>query len=214
VRRGASWTAASYVQLTVAAVARPVRRSVVPSQPMLLSCPGLSPAQTASPRGASSRHPAVGRRRRGRHCQDASHGVGRRSVSTMRCPLTRCRRPGSGSPAVQCPARPVSGHLGLSSRVWRSGRLVSTRPASSSLVSSRPMSSRPVSSPSGVRPVGPDASVSSHSGRWRWGAGRCSGAPVTTGTGRGPGGLPRRRAARSTASRPGGRAALPRSRGG
>jgi hypothetical protein len=145
VRRGACWTAAYHLQLTVAAVARPVGSSVVPSESLLLSGPGLLLAQPASARrsvqppssgGASSPWSTL-RRRQPWH----------RSVSSIGCSPIRGRRPGSGGPAVQCPARPVSGHLGLSSRVWRSGRLVSTRPASSSLVSSRPMSSRPVSSP-------------------------------------------------------------------
>jgi hypothetical protein len=118
VRRGASWTAASHVQLTVAAVARPVRRSVMPSQPHAAERSWLVARQTASARPsvqpASSGRPSSP----GRHCQDASYGVGRRSVSTMRCPLTRCRRPGSVCPPsgvqpVRCPVtwgcRPGSG---------------------------------------------------------------------------------------------------------
>ena len=63
------------------------------------------------------------------------------------------RRPGAG-----CPARPVSGHLVSSSGIRRSGRLVSTRPASSPLLSTRPASTRPVSSPLLSAPVGPVAS--------------------------------------------------------
>jgi hypothetical protein len=97
-------------------------------------------------------------------------------VQPVRCPVTWVRRPGSGGP----------------------DGLVSTRPASSRPASSRPVSSRPVSAS-----VGPDASGSSHTGRWRWGPDECGGATCTTGTGRGPGGLPRRRAARASASRPG-----------
>jgi hypothetical protein len=102
VRRGANWTAAYHLQLTVAAVARPVRSSVVPSASLLLSGLGCCSPRRRLPGGASSRHPAVGRRRRGRYCQDASHGIGRRLVSSMRCPPIRFRRPGSGCPAVRC----------------------------------------------------------------------------------------------------------------
>jgi hypothetical protein len=103
VRQGASWPAAAHLQLTAAAVVRPV---------LVVLCAELSwvvaRPDGACPGGASSRHPAVGRRRRDRHRQDASHGVGRRSASSMRCPPIRCRRPGSAAavwcPAVRCPA--------------------------------------------------------------------------------------------------------------
>jgi hypothetical protein len=74
-------------QPTVAAVARSVRSSMVPLGSLLLRRPGSLLAQTASARRSVQPASAVGRRR-GRHCQDASHSVGRRSVSTMRCPLT------------------------------------------------------------------------------------------------------------------------------
>ena len=56
------------------------------------------------------RHPAVGRRRRGRHCQHTSPGVGGRSVSSVGCPpipmsLSGVRSPGVvlQGPAVCCP---------------------------------------------------------------------------------------------------------------
>jgi hypothetical protein len=75
---------------------------------------------------------------------------------------------GPGRPAVWCAARPVSSrpvsdHLGSSSGVRRSGRLVSTQPASGRVVSpnQRPALWCPP-------PVRPDAPVSSHL-RWRWG---------------------------------------------
>jgi hypothetical protein len=62
--------------------------------------------------------PAVGRRRRGRRFQDASRGIGGRSVSSVRCPLSGSAvlvgRPASspsGVQRVQCPARPVSSRL-------------------------------------------------------------------------------------------------------
>jgi hypothetical protein len=60
VRRGASWTVAYHLQLTVAAVARPVGSSVVPSESLLLSGPGLLLTQMTSAGGASSRHPRSG----------------------------------------------------------------------------------------------------------------------------------------------------------
>ena len=110
MRRGASWTAAYHLQLTVAAVARPVRSSVVPSESLLPSGPGCCSPRRRLPGGAPCRHPAGGGRRRGRQCQDAGHGVGRRSASTVRCPPTRCRRPGPGSPA-----RPVFSPSGVRS---------------------------------------------------------------------------------------------------
>jgi hypothetical protein len=144
VRRGASWTAAYHLQLTVAAVARPVRSSVVPSESLLPSGPGCCSPRRRLPGGASCRHPAGGRRRRGRQCQDASHGVGRRSASTMRCPPTRFVVRDPAVQPVRCSARPVSGHLGSSSGVRRS-----TRPASSSLSGVHPSGVHP----SGVQPV-------------------------------------------------------------
>jgi hypothetical protein len=161
-------------------------------------------------RGASSRHPAVGHRRRGRHASTPSEA----SVAG-RCPACgppiRVHRPGSGCPAVWCPAVrcPVTWVV---VRVWRSGRLVSTRPASTVW---RPPVQRPavwcparlVSSPSGVQPSGvqpvrcPTRPVSSPSGvrppsvRTRpspptYGGGVRdqveAARSVTTGTGRGP----------------------------
>jgi hypothetical protein len=102
-----------------------------------------------------------------------------------RCPASGVHPSGivvrvSGGPAVRCPARPVSGHLGSSPGVRRSGRLLSTRPVSGPLVSTRPASSRLVSAPS-VRtrpsPPIPAGGVGPRSVRR---------APVTTGTGRVP----------------------------
>jgi hypothetical protein len=81
----------------------------------------------------------------------------------VRCPAVWCPvRPASspsgvrpsGVQCVQCPARPLSGHL------------VSTRPASSRLLSAS---------------VRPDASVSSHLKRWRWGPGPGGGQPSPPG---------------------------------
>jgi hypothetical protein len=184
VRQGASWTAAYHLQLTVAAVAKPIRGSVVPSECLRLSGPGGCSPRRRLPGGASSRYREVGRRRRGRHCQQASHGVGRR------CPACGVHpsgywRPGSGCPAVRCPVtwgrRPESPAVGrlLSTRP-ASSRLLSTRPASSRLLSTRPVSSRLLSTrPSGrVRLLPPQAVAV--------GPGRGGRATVTTGTGGGP----------------------------
>jgi hypothetical protein len=179
VRRGASWTAASHQQLTVAAVARPVRSSVVPSESLLPSSPGLLLAQTAaarrsvrptsSGRGSSPRSTVPGRQRWRRSPVGVQHRVS-----------THPGRPGSGGPAVRCPARPLSGHLG-----WSSG-CPAVRSSAVQPSGVRPSGVHPSSVQlAGVRPIGPDTSVSSHSGRWRW-PGSVRRAPVTTGTGRVP----------------------------
>jgi hypothetical protein len=96
VRRGASWTAAYHRQLTVAPVAGPARGSVGALGVLGAERSWLL-AQTASAGGASSRSRAVGRRRRGRPCQQARHGVGRR------CPAGGVHPSGIGvrDPAVQ-----------------------------------------------------------------------------------------------------------------
>jgi hypothetical protein len=213
VRRGACWTAAYHLQLTVAAVARPVGSSVVPSESLLLSGPGLLLAQPASARrsvqppssgGASSPWSTL-RRRQPWH----------RSVSSIGCSPIRGRRPGSGGPAVQCPARPVAGHLGSSSgcpavrssAVHPSGvRPLGVHPSGVRPLGVHPSGVRPLGvhpssvqpagvhpsgvqpsgvQPAAVRPVGPDPSVSSIPGG---GVGPRSvrRASVTTGTGRVP----------------------------
>jgi hypothetical protein len=125
------------------------RGQAVLSGPCCCAVPGCCSPRRRLPGGASNRQPAVGRPRRGRQCQDASHGVGRRSASSMRCPPIRVRLSSpSGVQPVRCPARPVSGHLGSSSGVRRPGRLVSTHPASDRVVSTCPASSPLVSAPS------------------------------------------------------------------
>jgi hypothetical protein len=95
VRRGASWTAAYHRQLTVAAVARPVPSSVGAPGVLAAARSWWLLAQTTSAGGASSRSRGVGRRRRGRPCQQARHGVGRR------CPPMRCPPIGVRDPAVR-----------------------------------------------------------------------------------------------------------------
>jgi hypothetical protein len=137
LRRGASWTAAYHVQLTVAAVARPVRSSMVPPRtPCCRAVLGLLLTQTVSARRSLQPASSVGRRR-GRQCQDASRGVGRRSVSSMRCPTTH-----PGSSGVRLSGRPVSSQSGV-----RSPGVVVRGPAV------RPVCCPPVQ-PSGVQPSG------------------------------------------------------------
>jgi hypothetical protein len=173
VRRGASWTAAYHRRLTVAAVARPVPSSVGASGVLAAARSWFVLAQTTSARRSVqplssgrawspwSTLPAGTPRRRSPVCPACGvhpSGVGVRDPA-VRCPVTWGRRP--EGPAV--------------------GRLLSTRPASSRLLSRRPLSSRLLSAP-----VRPDASVSFHLRRWRWGPGRGGRATVTTGTGGGP----------------------------
>jgi hypothetical protein len=126
------------LQLTVAAGPDPSVAAWVPSESLLLSGPGGCWPRRGLPGGASSRYRAVGRGRRGRPCQQASHGR-RASVSSRRCPPIRFRRPGSGCPAVRCPV------------TW--GRRPE-RPAVGRLLSTRPASSRLLSIPCGVQPSG------------------------------------------------------------
>jgi hypothetical protein len=214
VRRGASWTAAYHLQPTVAAVARPVRSSVVPSESLLLSCPGLLLARRRLPGGASSRHPTVGRRRRGRHCQAPAmasvagprpacgvHPSGSSSgvrgpavqpsgVQPVRCPVTWGRRPGSSGPAVRRPA--VRCPTVWCPAVWRP----------------------PVQRPAGCCPPRRSGRVRLvHIRRWRWDQ-VAAASNLHHRNGSSPGGLPRPRAARSTAEEAWTRATLPRSRVG
>ena len=97
VRRGASWTAAYRRQLTVAAVARPVRGGVGALGVLAAARSGGCSPRRRLPRGASSRSRGVGRCRRGRPGQQARHGVGRR------CPAGGVHPSGLGvrDPAVQ-----------------------------------------------------------------------------------------------------------------
>jgi hypothetical protein len=83
VRQGASWTAASHLQPAVTAVAGPVRAAWCPRSPCCCAVLGCCSLRRRLPGGASSRPPAVRHRRPGRHCPDARHGVGRRSVSSI-----------------------------------------------------------------------------------------------------------------------------------
>jgi hypothetical protein len=132
VRRGASWTAAYHLQLTVAAVAWPVHSSVMPSSSVLLRGPGCCSRRRRLLGGAASGHPAAGvvavvdaartppwRRSpvSGRRCPPSRFVVRdpavQPAVSGRPVSGTRVGRPGSGDPAgcpppVRCPPRPLS----------------------------------------------------------------------------------------------------------
>jgi hypothetical protein len=167
VRRGASWTAAYHRQLTVAAVTRPVRSSVGALGVLAVERSWLLLAQTTSARKSRSR--AVGRRRRGRPGQQASHGVGRR------CPAGGVHPSGLG---VRDPAVQPSGVRSPGVVVRVSGGPVVCCPP----VRCPPSGVHPSSlQPAGVRPVGLDASVFSRTERWRWPR-SVRRAPLTTGT--------------------------------
>jgi hypothetical protein len=207
VRRGASWTAAYYLQPTVAAVARPVGSSVVPSESLLLSGPGLLLAQTASAR--RSVQPTSSGQASSPWSTLPGHQPWHRSPVDVRhaCPPIRDRRPGSGSQPssvqpVQCPARPVSSPSGVQSPG------VVVRVSGDPAVCCPPVRCPALWCPPVQRPAGwcpphqSAASVSSPTGRWREPR-SVRRAPVTTGTDRVAGGLPRRRAVRSTAQQAG-----------
>jgi hypothetical protein len=102
VRRGASWTAAYRRQLTVAAVARPVRDGVGALGVLAAERSWLVLAQTAS---AQRSVQPVSRGRASSPWSTRPAGTPRRRspVSSRRCPPIRVRRPGSGCPAVRCP---------------------------------------------------------------------------------------------------------------
>jgi hypothetical protein len=175
VRQGASWTAAYHRQLTVAAVPDPSVAAWVPSASLLWSGPGGCSPRRRLPGEASSRSRAVGRRGRGRPCQQASHGLGRR------CPACGVHPSGIGvrDPAVQPSA--------VRSPGW-SSRGSGARPSAVQPSSVQPSGVQPVRCPAvwclppsvRTRPSPPMLR--------RWGPGRAGRATVTTGTGGGPGG--------------------------
>ena len=124
MRQGASWTAAYHRQLTVAAWPGPSIAAWVPPASLRLRGPDCCSPRRRLPGGASSRYREVGRRRRGRPCQQARHGVGRRcpaggvhpsgfgvrdpavQPSGVRSPgvVQRVRRSAVCCPPVRCPA--------------------------------------------------------------------------------------------------------------
>jgi hypothetical protein len=116
VRRGASWTAAYHLQLMVAAVARPVRSSMVPSESLLLSV-----LVVARPDGVCPAEPPVGIQRSG--VVAAVDTARTPAMASVAGPRPACgvhpsgfvvRDPAVQPPGVQpvqCPARPVSSRL-------------------------------------------------------------------------------------------------------
>jgi hypothetical protein len=149
--QGASWTAAYHLQLTVAAVARPVRGSVGAPGVLAAARSWWLLAQTAS---AQRSVQPLSRGRALSPWSTRPAGTPRRRPPV--CPAGGVHPSGFGvrDPAVRCPVTWAGRPEGPAS-----GRLLSTRP-----VSSRPLSCRAVSSRLVSAPVGPDASVSSHSG--------------------------------------------------
>jgi hypothetical protein len=141
VRRGASWTAAYHLQLTVAAVARPVPSGVDALGVLAAERSWWLLAQTTFAR-RSVQPGSSGR---------ASSPWSTRPAATPRrrspvCPAWVSTHPVSVS-GIRLSSRPVSGHLG----------------SSSSGSGARPSAVHPSGvQPSGVCPVRPDASVSSH----------------------------------------------------
>jgi hypothetical protein len=109
VRQGASWTAACHLQLTVAAVARPVPSSVGAPGVLAAERSWWLLAQTTSARPSVQPLSSGRASSRGRPCQQPSHGVGRR------CPHAVSTHPVWAS-GIRLSGRPLSGHLGSSSR--------------------------------------------------------------------------------------------------
>jgi hypothetical protein len=163
VRRGASWAAAYHLQLTVAAVARPIGGSVgalgvlAAERSWVVARPdGVCPEERPAGIERSALSPWLTR--------PAGTPRRRSPVSSRRCPPIRFRRPGSGCPAVRCPVTWGWSSRGSGARpsaVHPSRGLVSSRPASSRLLSSCLLSTRAVSSRLVSALVRPDASVSS-----------------------------------------------------
>jgi hypothetical protein len=166
----------------------------VPSASLPLSGPGGYSPRRRLPGGASSRYRAVGRCRRGRPGQRASHGVGRR------CPAGGVQQAVSTHPVpasgIRLSSRPVSGHLGSSS-TGSGGRLSAVHPSGVQPSAVHPCGVQP----SGVcpRPSGRVRLLTSGGGVGNPGRGP---ADVTTGTGGGPDGC---RAVDGSTDGPGGR---------
>jgi hypothetical protein len=209
VRRGASWTA-WHLQLTVAALARPIPSSAVP-----LGVRAAEPSWVvARPTGGCAAEPHAGTQWSSVVAVVATARTP--AVASVDGPRPACdvhpsgfivRDPAADAwcPAVRCPV------------TWGCCPGLAVRPAAVHPSSVQPSAgppvqpsagppvrcpARPVSSPSGVRPR-PDASVSSPPQAVALGPGRGGGHRHHR-TGSSPGGLPRRRVALSAASRPGG----------
>jgi hypothetical protein len=155
MRRGAGWTAGYHLQLTVAAVARPVHSRMVPSSSVLLRVPGRRRPSRRLPGGAASGASSAQASSPWSTLPGRRRGVGHRCPACGVHPAGWCPR--SGCPAVWCPAPPVSGHPGSSSGIRRSGRPLSTRPSvqPSAVRPTRPVSSRLLSTPVRTRPSAP-----------------------------------------------------------
>jgi hypothetical protein len=149
VRRGASWTAAYHLRLTVAPVAGPARGSVGALGVLAAERSWWLLAQTASTR-RSVQPVSSGRASSPWSTLPAGKPRRRSPVSSRRCPPIRHRRPGSGCPAVRCPVT-----WGRRPKGPASSRPLSTHPASSRLCPA-------VWCPA----VRPDAFVSFHLRRW------------------------------------------------
>ena len=152
MRQGASWTAAYHRQLTVAAVARPIRGSVVRALGVLAAARSWWLLAQAAFARRSVQPVSSGRASSPWSTLSAGRPRRRSPVSSRRCPPIRFRVSG-----IRLSSRPVSGHLGSSS----GGRPAAVHPSgvqpSAVRCPSRAVSSRLVSAL-----VGPDASVSSH----------------------------------------------------
>jgi hypothetical protein len=163
VRRGASWTTAYHRQLTVAAAASPIRGRVGALGVLAVERSWLLLAQTTSARRSVQ---PVSRRSGVVAVVDTASRHATASVAAVQQAVSTHPVSASG---IRLFSRPVSGHLGSSSRGPALGRLLSTRPVSSRLLSTRAVSSclvssRLVSAPSvRTRPSPPMLK------RWRWG---------------------------------------------
>jgi hypothetical protein len=187
VRRGASWTAASHRQLTVAAVARPVRGSVGALGVLAAARSWWLLAQTTSAQ-RSAQPLSRGRALSPWSTRPAGTPRRRSPVSSLRCPPIRSRASG-----IWLSGRPVSGHLGSSSR-GSGDRSAAVHPSGAQPSAVQLSAVHPCGvQPSGVRPR--------RSGRVRLlpcsgvalGPGRGGRATVTTGTGEDPVAAGRRR---------------------
>jgi hypothetical protein len=162
VRRGASWT--YHLQLTVAVVARP---------------DGVCPAERPADIQRSGIVALV----------DPARTPATASVAG-RCPASGVPHPVSSS-GIRRSSRPVSSPSGVRSPgfvVQVSGGPVACGPPVRCPALWCPPGQRPAG---WCPPVGPDVSVSSHTGRWRWAQVGAAGTRHH-GNGSSPGGLPRR----------------------
>jgi hypothetical protein len=200
VRRGASWTAAYRRQLTVAAVARPVRGGVGAPGVLAAERSWWLLAQTAS--AQRSVQPVSGGRASSPWSTRPAGTLRRRSpVSSRRCPPIRSRRPGSGCPAVRCPVT-----WGWSSR-GSGGRTAAVQLSVVQLSGVHPCGVQP----SGVCPRRSGRVRLLPLRRWRGGPSQGGRATLATGTGGGPVAAGPS-TARSTVAEAETRALLPKSR--